>query len=117
MNTSKETVLPPAAPLVKDASTDYTLGAKKSMAPYSSPVLKIMEVFTREQLIQMALKNAGFYGGSIDGVLGPASARAIRQFQSQHDLAVDGRVGPNTWAALQPYLNKNSFEEKSVKKI
>jgi hypothetical protein len=35
-----------------------------------------------------------------DGWLGKESDKAIRRFQSAHHLAVDGHVGPVTWAAL-----------------
>ncbi|HEV2769509.1 MAG TPA: transglycosylase family protein [Solirubrobacteraceae bacterium] len=39
-------------------------------------------------------------GVSADGVLGPATRRAIRSFQRREGLVVDGVVGPNTLAAL-----------------
>ena len=60
---------------------------------------------SREQQIQTALKNAGIYQGSIDGKLGPASKRAIAAFQTAHSLKADGKVGPKTWAALEPYVS------------
>ncbi len=60
---------------------------------------------THEQQIQTALKNAGIYQGSVDGKLGPASKRAIAAFQTAHSLKADGKVGPKTWAALEPYVS------------
>ena len=60
---------------------------------------------TRDQQIQTALKNAGLYQGAVDGKLGPASKRAIQAFQTAHGLKADGKVGPKTWAALDPYLS------------
>jgi hypothetical protein len=54
--------------------------------------------------IQTALKNAGLYDGSVDGSKGPMTDRAIRNFQSQSGLKVDGKVGPQTWAKLSTYL-------------
>ena len=57
------------------------------------------------QQIQTALKNAGLYAGKIDGKLGPASKRAIIAFQQNNGLKADGKVGPKTWAALEPYLS------------
>ena len=54
--------------------------------------------------IQIALRNAGFYEGAIDGDIGPLSRRAIREFQAENNLAVDGRVGLKTWAELSTYL-------------
>lgn len=55
--------------------------------------------------IQTALKNAGFYGGEIDGKIGPQSKKAIEEFQKVNSLEVDGKVGPKTWAVLGKYLN------------
>ncbi len=58
--------------------------------------------------IQTALKNAGFYTGRIDGIIGPKTKKAIREFQEKNGLAVDGKVGPKTWERLKPYLEKQS---------
>lgn len=38
--------------------------------------------------------------GVPDGVYGPTTERAVRVFQHRSGLAVDGLVGPATWAAL-----------------
>lgn len=56
--------------------------------------------------IQIALRNAGFDPGSIDGRMGKQTREAIRQFQSAHGLAVDGKVGKQTWSQLREYLYK-----------
>ena len=37
---------------------------------------------------------------SLDGVFGPETERAVRAFQSENGLSVDGVVGRNTWQAL-----------------
>ncbi len=50
--------------------------------------------------LQESLTRAGF-GLVADGVFGPASDRAVRQFQASRGLAADGIVGPQTWAFLQ----------------
>lgn len=63
---------------------------------------------SRNTQIQTALKNAGFYNGSIDGKIGPASKRAIEAFQKSNNLKVDGKVGPKTWAAMEKYLSSSA---------
>ncbi len=55
--------------------------------------------------IQTALKNAGFYTGSIDGKIGPKSKKAIEDFQSANGLKADGKVGTKTWEALSKHLS------------
>lgn len=53
--------------------------------------------------IQEALKNAGYYNGAIDGKIGPNTRKAIRAFQKDNGLTVDGVVGRGTWKRLQSY--------------
>ena len=55
--------------------------------------------------IQTALKNAGFYSGTVDGKLGPNTKKAISAFQKSQGLVADGKVGPKTWDILSKYLN------------
>jgi len=55
--------------------------------------------------IQTALKNAGFYTGTIDGKLGPKTKKAIEAFQTANGLKADGKVGPKTWEALSKHLS------------
>jgi peptidoglycan hydrolase-like protein with peptidoglycan-binding domain len=52
--------------------------------------------------LQVALKAHGLYAGSIDGVSGPGTVAAVKLFQAQKGLAVDGRAGQRTRAALGP---------------
>ena len=59
---------------------------------------------SREQQIQTALKNAGFYTGKIDGKIGAATKTAIIEFQKSQGLRADGVVGRKTWDALKKNL-------------
>ncbi len=54
--------------------------------------------------IQSALKQAGFYDGSVDGKVGSKTKEAIRSFQQANGLKVDGKVGPQTWTQLARYV-------------
>ncbi|MBI4004486.1 MAG: peptidoglycan-binding protein [Candidatus Omnitrophica bacterium] len=58
--------------------------------------------------IQQALKNSGFYQGSIDGKMGPLTREAVKEFQRVHGLKDDGVVGKQTWAQLSPYTTLSS---------
>ena len=56
--------------------------------------------------IQIALKNAGYSLGAIDGRMGRQTRNAIKAFQKANNLKVDGRMGENTWKLLSKYLDK-----------
>jgi hypothetical protein len=63
--------------------------------------------------IQTALKNAGFYAGSIDGKVGPKTKAAIEAFQKANGLTADGKVGPKTWQTLGKYLSQAASQALS----
>ncbi|MFL6541005.1 MAG: peptidoglycan-binding protein, partial [Chthoniobacterales bacterium] len=44
--------------------------------------------------VQERLANDGYYHGSIDGVIGSGTRRAIRAFEHRNGLPVDGRIDP-----------------------
>ncbi|MGA1283556.1 MAG: peptidoglycan-binding domain-containing protein [Prochlorothrix sp.] len=50
--------------------------------------------------IQSLLQEWGYYWGAIDGIRGPVTEAAIREFQADRGLVVDGIVGAATWQAL-----------------
>lgn len=50
--------------------------------------------------VQWELREAG-YDIEIDGSFGPASDKALRAYQAQHGLVVDGKCGPATRACMQ----------------
>ena len=50
--------------------------------------------------IQRRLKNWGYYSGSVDGIYGSQTEKAVRYFQQKNGLSVDGQVGNQTLAAL-----------------
>ena len=62
-------------------------------------------VITTKQ-IQIALKNAGFDPGAIDGKMGPMTHQAVKEFQKTKGLKPDGVVGLKTWTELGKYLER-----------
>jgi outer membrane murein-binding lipoprotein Lpp len=56
--------------------------------------------------IQIALQNAGYNPGAIDGKMGRQTREAIKDFQRANNLAADGKAGKNTWGLLGDYLYK-----------
>lgn len=64
--------------------------------------------------IQQALKNSGFYQGSVDGKMGPLTKDAIKEFQRVHGLKDDGVVGKQTWAQMSTYANLSSGSSEAI---
>ena len=50
--------------------------------------------------IQTKLKRWGYYSGSIDGIYGTQTQKAVRWFQSKNGLTVDGIAGKKTLEAM-----------------
>lgn len=50
--------------------------------------------------LQQALKQLGYYSGSVDGSFGSGTTSAVQAFQRANDLTVDGAAGPSTQRAL-----------------
>ena len=89
------------------ADVDYTNAAAPSEpdAPscWLGRNLKVTGPYMRGddvEQIQLALKSKGFDPGAIDGIYGPYTERAVKAFQAQKGLMVDGIVGENTTKAL-----------------
>ena len=64
--------------------------------------------------IQTKLKRWGYYNGSIDGIYGTQTQKAVRYFQSKNGLTVDGIAGKNTLAAMGINSSNNSNSSYST---
>ncbi len=54
--------------------------------------------------IQLALRNAGYNPGKIDGRIGRQTREAIKAFQRANNIPVDGKAGKQTWEVLRGSL-------------
>jgi peptidoglycan hydrolase-like protein with peptidoglycan-binding domain len=50
--------------------------------------------------VQESLRDKGYYHAKVDGVLGPQTREAIRQYQQSENLPVTGRLDPETAGKL-----------------
>lgn len=69
-----------------------------TLAPY--PTLRQGSRGTYVLFLQRLLESILIPVGTIDGIFGSQTANAVRTFQQNNNLVVDGIVGPNTWQAL-----------------
>lgn len=53
------------------------------------------------QMLQSNLKLLNYAPGVIDGVFGDITAAAVRRFQRENNLTVDGVVGDETWSCIK----------------
>lgn len=62
--------------------------------------------------IQEALARKGYYAGAIDGNFGALTETAVKQFQKENGLQVDGSVGKETWNKLMGTVNVNTGDKR-----
>ena len=83
-------------------SDSYIPASGSVSAP--APVAASSETPTVKE-IQRALSAAGLYNGKVDGVSGPRTKKAIKDFQAANGLNADGKVGAKTWGKLKANLS------------
>ncbi len=75
---------------------------------YHSEIAMAVSLSTSQtRLVQQRLKNWGYYTGGVDGIYGTLTRTAVRKFQKNNGLQVDGIVGPKTAAAIGFYLKSD----------
>jgi peptidoglycan hydrolase-like protein with peptidoglycan-binding domain len=67
------------------------------------------EASSRVREVQRKLNRLGYASGPVDGLFGPRTDAAVRRFQTDSGLAVDGAVGPRT---LRQLLSRIAQKER-----
>jgi len=66
------------------------------------PVLRRSSTGAHVEVLQSLLVYVSTSKPATDGIFGPKTEVAVREFQQSHQLQVDGIVGAQTWKALEP---------------
>ena len=69
-------------------------------ADQSEPLLKKGAKGLPVRRLQSRMSAVGFDTGGVDGRFGAKTEAAVRKLQQQAGIAVDGIVGPDTWAVV-----------------
>jgi len=69
-------------------------------ADQSEPVLNIGSTGLPVRRAQKRMSLVGYDVGGVDGRYGPKTQAAVKKMQQQHNIAVDGVVGPQTWSVI-----------------
>lgn len=82
---------------------------------YSAQAKNIIKGDTKQNitLVQTRLKELGYYKISVDGIWGQKTLAAVKNFQRDYGLTVDGIVGKNTEKALKITLTSSSSSSSS----
>lgn len=75
-------------------------GAQEGVVTVNLPVLKRGSTGATVRALQTLLSGYGYNPNGIDGSFGPGCESAVRRYQSEHKLTVDGIVGQATWKSL-----------------
>ncbi len=86
---------------LKNLSQDFPGGANQSKY-HGKKYIVVSGVSTSD--VQLALTNAGYNPGAIDGKIGSRTISAIKRFQRAEKLKADGIVGRKTWSQLSRHL-------------
>ena len=94
---------------LKDAlSTKQAEQAKVETSTAKEKVTLKVKSHPSNKDVQIALKNAGYDPGKIDGHMGKQTREALKAFQKVNNLTVNGKANKKTWALLGEYLNQKT---------
>ncbi|WP_414552036.1 peptidoglycan-binding domain-containing protein [Anabaena sp. CCY 0017] len=86
------------APVISDNSINIAARSPRFTGP-PLPTLRFGNSGTSVRILQRLLVSNG-YAIRVDGAFGPLTETAVKAFQNQRNVGVDGVVGPVTWQNL-----------------
>ena len=113
-----------AASTAKKASSSKTVSGKPAgskskrrtqAARRSGPARQMSPTPERYMQIQQALADKGYYEGPVNGQWGPESVDALKRFQQDANLVVDGKLGALSIIALGLGPNHDASTQFAVK--
>lgn len=86
---------------------------------YTKSTATLSKIGSRGQevrLVQKKLKELGMYKGSVDGIFGTDTKKAVRQFQKSRGLTADGIAGPKTllYLGITDTSQSSSFSNNDI---
>ena len=102
--TSTSTAFPTettAATTTAPSTTTTTSSTTTTTSPYGGATLLT-------SIIQQELRILGYFNGEPDGILGPVTEEAIKEFQVDAGITADGEYGPETYVALADALEADT---------
>ena len=101
----------PFATATEIQNTTFNVTQSSSVKVVTEEGLKIGANGTYVVELQKWLKDQGYYTGDVDGSFGPYTELAVKYFQNDSNIVVDGWVANQTTCAMEDINGVNIFEE------
>lgn len=108
------------------SGTAYAEGGEKrtpaapytEMEPAAGDPTRAITLESRDvEMVQKNLLDRGYAAGPVDGIMGPKTARALRDFQKENDLAETGTPTPETLTELGMRIKPRTSPGQSRQKM
>ncbi len=100
-----------------DVNQSVTVNASNNIIKYGELKTKGLEKGSEGKYVvelQKWLKNHGYYSGDLDGSFGPYTKEAVKMFQNDSKIVVDGWVANQTINSMEKKTGKSVFTKSSV---